>query len=363
LNIVLSNYLNILRWLAALFVVSGHLRSFLFVDYKDINHATIIDKIFYFITGFGHEAVIVFFVLSGFLVGGSILSKSQLNFKKYFIKRFSRIYIVILPALVIGFSLDFIGGHYLNYSGLYSNYFHISAMNYNVIDRITLNNLLLNLIMMQKSLSTPLGSNGPLWSLAYEWWYYILFPLIIYIYTNQHRIISILIIIFLSFTLTQNIFFYFTIWLLGALLFKYKIKFYIPTKISLILIFIILILIRIDMITANFISDFILAIFIVNFINSLINTKHKNKVYLKKFNERMADFSYSLYLFHFPFFVFLGSVISIYILPIVKLQPNLSTYIFYIIFLIVIYIYSFLMYKLFESKTNILRDKLYKLTA
>lgn len=71
----LSNMLNFLRWFAAFLVVIGHLRSFMFIEYNQIISPSIFDKIFYFITGLGHEAVIVFFVLSGYLVGGGTLEK------------------------------------------------------------------------------------------------------------------------------------------------------------------------------------------------------------------------------------------------------------------------------------------------
>jgi len=71
----LSNTLNFLRWFAALMVVVGHLRSFLFVEYNLVEHKTIFIKLFYFITGFGHQAVIIFFMISGYLVGGGSFEK------------------------------------------------------------------------------------------------------------------------------------------------------------------------------------------------------------------------------------------------------------------------------------------------
>ena len=45
-------------------------------------------KAFYFLTGLGHQAVIIFFVLSGFFVGGSILKNLEnFSFKRYFTTR------------------------------------------------------------------------------------------------------------------------------------------------------------------------------------------------------------------------------------------------------------------------------------
>lgn len=68
----LSNNLNFLRWIAAFLVVVGHLRSLMFPEYSKLVNPSIFQKIFYFITGLGHEGVIIFFVISGFLVGGGV---------------------------------------------------------------------------------------------------------------------------------------------------------------------------------------------------------------------------------------------------------------------------------------------------
>ena len=59
-----SNWLNFLRWFSALLVVAGHLRSIIFVKWQDVAHKTIWAEILYFFTRFGHEAVVVFFVIT-----------------------------------------------------------------------------------------------------------------------------------------------------------------------------------------------------------------------------------------------------------------------------------------------------------
>ncbi len=48
--------------------MSGHLRAFVFKDYSP--GGGVVEKAFYLFTGLGHEAVIIFFAMSGFLVGG-----------------------------------------------------------------------------------------------------------------------------------------------------------------------------------------------------------------------------------------------------------------------------------------------------
>jgi peptidoglycan/LPS O-acetylase OafA/YrhL len=63
----------------------------------------------YLITGLGHQWVIVFFVLSGYLVGGSVLRSVAVNhwsWRVYLLNRLTRLYAVLIPALVFGGLLD-----------------------------------------------------------------------------------------------------------------------------------------------------------------------------------------------------------------------------------------------------------------
>lgn len=62
-----------MRCIAAFLVVSMHLRAALFVDWQQSESRGMAARLFYSVTSLGSEAVVVFFVLSGFLVGGSLL--------------------------------------------------------------------------------------------------------------------------------------------------------------------------------------------------------------------------------------------------------------------------------------------------
>jgi peptidoglycan/LPS O-acetylase OafA/YrhL len=178
INAALSIRLDMLRWVAALLVVLSHMRPLLFVDYEDVeNQNSVLIKFFYFMTGFGHEAVMVFFVISGLLVGGVSANKfaeRRFSARSYVVHRFARIYLVFLPALLAGYLLDTVGSTYLDSSGLYTHTgeYRFSA---DAVDRMGTVIALGNVVMLQEVFFPPLGSNGPLWSLAYEWWYYILF--------------------------------------------------------------------------------------------------------------------------------------------------------------------------------------------
>jgi peptidoglycan/LPS O-acetylase OafA/YrhL len=145
--------LEAIRGFAAVYVVLHHIFSKgLFIGGKD----------FSIFLRFGQEAVILFFVLSGFVIQYSYCRSEDKSFKTFFLKRFLRIYI---PLTII-----FIA-HFLLLS--------ISKNGLQSIDRWTFlgNAFMLQDMSMLKPnvICEPFLGNSPLWSLSYEWWFYMLF--------------------------------------------------------------------------------------------------------------------------------------------------------------------------------------------
>lgn len=175
-------HLDLLRGLAALAVCAGHLRAFLFVDFRQVTAPGIFDRLFYFATGLGHQAVVVFFVLSGYLVGGSVLTTYQQgrwSWRNYALRRLTRLWVVLLPALVLTLALDSLGrslGH-TGYDGAL-NYLYSSGPTPNAPADVSPITFLGNALFLQTIRVDCFGTNGPLWSLANEFWYYALFPLL-----------------------------------------------------------------------------------------------------------------------------------------------------------------------------------------
>jgi peptidoglycan/LPS O-acetylase OafA/YrhL len=64
-----SDFINASRWVAAFFVVIGHVYN-ISINYRGAVHPSLLVRGMHSFSGFGHIAVIVFFVISGFLVGG-----------------------------------------------------------------------------------------------------------------------------------------------------------------------------------------------------------------------------------------------------------------------------------------------------
>jgi peptidoglycan/LPS O-acetylase OafA/YrhL len=112
---------------------------------------------------FGIEAVLVFFILSGFVISYAHPNSSDRpdKFKNYLFKRLRRIYPIFVISLLLAYLVSC-----------------LSAGNW---EPVNLPRLLGNIFMFQK-LSVqpgvaplPYAGNSPLWSLAYEWWFYMLF--------------------------------------------------------------------------------------------------------------------------------------------------------------------------------------------
>jgi peptidoglycan/LPS O-acetylase OafA/YrhL len=167
-------YMDAFRFVAALTVVLNHARDMVWIDYAGT--PPVWAQALYFISGLGHEAVMVFFVLSGFWITHSAERKigSAAFWPNYLTDRLSRLLIVIVPALLLGGLMDLAGAGYFHAPLYFGDTGAHSAPN-DVYRNLTAAALFGNLLFVQSLLVPAFGSNGPLWSLAYELWYYLWF--------------------------------------------------------------------------------------------------------------------------------------------------------------------------------------------
>ena len=172
--------LDLVRGLAAIAVLVYHIRFRFFLDWADLTDRGIVPKLFYAATSFGHDAVIVFFVLSGFFISRIVIRDVGANawsWRDYLLNRCVRLYVVLLPGLVLTALWDSAGLTFFPDNPLYSgtpqpwltDSFPVHA-------RLTTSTLLGNVAFAQSILVPPFGSNVSLWSLSFEFWYYVLFP-------------------------------------------------------------------------------------------------------------------------------------------------------------------------------------------
>ena len=165
--------LELLRGLAALAVCVGHVRAFLLPPWRSGGYEWW-EQGLYFLSAQGEAAVWIFLVLSGYLVGGSVLHRRAAgtwSWPDYLLRRGTRLWVVLIPALALTFLCDAWRGPAPVVSA--------GAMATDVAFRHDLPTLVGNLCFLQDVVVAPYGSNTPLWSLAYEAWFYVLFPVVL----------------------------------------------------------------------------------------------------------------------------------------------------------------------------------------
>jgi peptidoglycan/LPS O-acetylase OafA/YrhL len=220
-----SMYLDALRGMASLLVVIGHWRNAFFVDFPQIEKSRPFMQAAYGISDLGHQAVIIFFALSGYLVGGSVINairRSEWSWARYLTQRLVRLWLVLLPALLLGLFWDRLGIHLHQAPLLYSGY-SANHMTPDVAAASSIQTFLGNAFFLQTIYVPTFGSNGALWSLANEWWYYLLFPLaacVVSGYSKHIVVVAAWVVAFglLSYMVGSIILALFPAWLLGAFL-------------------------------------------------------------------------------------------------------------------------------------------------
>lgn len=148
-------WLDSMRFIAAFMVLLSHGRNTFFPAFGDlpIDQQNIFSMAFTMFCRMGHEAVIVFFVLSGFLVGGrgfERIKDGSMNVGSYAIDRFARITPPLLTAILFYYITSLV----------------IPETPYSWATAIG------NLFSLQGICCKSLVS--PFWSLSYEVWFYII---------------------------------------------------------------------------------------------------------------------------------------------------------------------------------------------
>ncbi len=186
-------WFDFLRFAAALLVVLEHARDLLWVNAAAAPQAGMVFKAIYFLTGFGHEAVMVFFVLSGFWISAAIDRRQDSPdfWHGYLIDRMSRLLVVLVPALLIGGAMDAAGAFGLG-GPLYFGNTGAASLQESAAAHLSGATFLGNLAFLQSLAVPAFGSNGPLWSLAYEFWYYLWYPALLLAFKRQRLNIALL---------------------------------------------------------------------------------------------------------------------------------------------------------------------------
>lgn len=335
----LKQFLNHTRWIAALCVCTAHLRNLLFPDAGEAGSLSLFAKSFYFLTLFGTQAVVVFFVVSGLLVGASTLIKIRqetFSAKKYAIDRATRLYTVLFPAVA--------GSVALQWSG-------ITVTCSRPDSTLT---IIGNMLFLQNILVEPLCNNHPLWSLGNEAFYYLAAPLVIiavlkrYIFALFATFAIIIICFFIYDGTNQTIGFGALLWACGfmPLFIRLRISFIYP----LLIFILILAASRVMSFGGEINRDLLLAVSFGLVLCAKFPDWRKMTL-ISIIGRNSASFSYSLYLIHMPIAQLFAFYFGQQALP----AGNWTSYAIYFAALLLIIIVAKLFGVVFEQRTEAAR--------
>lgn len=305
-----------LRGLSAIYVLVHHARLALTQPYfnglsKHPEQYQWYDRImvyFFSLFKFGHEAVIIFFVLSGFLIhfryAGAQNIFADFKLSQYLKKRLIRIYPTLIVSFIVCYLTDLL-------------ILAITGDSY-PLSQYSLSRFLFNFFLVPES---PFwGSNYPVWSLKHEWFFYLMYPLLLWSYHKQ-RILPLLLSLglFVTYLFGYRIDYIgaaaysISIWLLGAIMaaiYKQNERLfnYIPVLIVFFLAYPL-----IARINSNYPwLDLCFGLITTGFVALMII---RNKSMLARILSSLAwlgTFSYSLYLLHFPILLLFKSLAIYY---------------------------------------------------
>jgi peptidoglycan/LPS O-acetylase OafA/YrhL len=213
------------------------------------------------------------------------------------------------------------------------------------------------------------AGNFPLWSLANETWYYVLFPLLVLSFCGKStisRIGATAMCLLIAFSLTGPITLYFSLWLLGAAFSRIQITASIIQQIGVACLWAgIAVYSRLtagnDMLdTDSYLQHLIFSIPMLLLLSSLqarTDPGRKGLMFAKKIGNVLASFSFTLYVIHVPLLVLLTNFWSP--LHAARLSPyeltSLATYAFILAGLLVV---SYVFHLPFEAQTHRVRNYL-----
>jgi peptidoglycan/LPS O-acetylase OafA/YrhL len=190
-----SIYLDLIRFFAAVMVFMSHVPQFIGGNLWQLG-------------SLGHEAVVVFFVLSGYVIAYVCIERKE-TLTEYAVNRLVRIYSVAIPAVILTLLCYFIILE-INPKSIEVLLPTLSPIGSTILSALTFTN--------QTWVSTRILVNLPYWSMSFEVMYYVLFCFLFY-FTGLKRIF---LCVFLLCLVGPSIALYVPMWLCGVLAFKLK---------------------------------------------------------------------------------------------------------------------------------------------
>ena len=310
----------------------------------------------------------VFFVLSGYLVGGGVittLKKQTWSWPAYLMKRMTRLWVVLLPALLLGVALDCTGLHlFPSPDSIYS-----SPPDQDLIqsleNRLSLPVVVGNAVFLQTLVVKTAGTNESLWSLANEFWYYIAFPVALLALRKQQstltRIAYMLAFAGIIMLLGWSAGLLFFIWLLGAATsllprrMAEKAARIGALSMAFLLPFVFLGVRRAPL--PRYVAECLVAVYFAIMLYMILHlVKQAKRDYYQKISTFFSQMSYSLYLVHLPLAVLLCAFVNT---PWHNWKASPQNIAIYLVLNLIVISVSRLFYLLFEGNTDKVRHFLF----
>lgn len=311
--------LNLIRALSGLIVVFSHFFQIFVMPVVGRTRFTNIA------IASSEYAVLTFFILSGFLIALSINrnieSHGYFEWREYLISRAARIYPALIASVVLCLLLygalvvlGISGAGSLNH---YSDIFPATRSEF------TLSWAEIFFTLLQTYAFGPGGYisvNGPLWSLSYEVGFYLAAGFLITLmrgrgYARIFSVVCLITFAIVSIKFGKYLFLHYgTIWMLGVALFFYfdrgwvwlsPAKWYAGAIVTFFVLTLTNILLALSSLDGEFVHNYLSAIIIIFILSFTGRTQQVVFRYLSK----LADSTYTLYLFHFPLMIFCYALI------------------------------------------------------
>ena len=360
-----SVILDLMRGFAAVMVLGDHWRNFFFVDFGEVNLPQ--KKMFvlpYVLTTAGHQAVVIFFVLSGFFISGSVVRMLQSNswtWRRYATHRLLRLWMVLVPGLFLCAAWDGLG---VSLHTTHALYFGDAANHLmrDIADQRKVTYFVGNLFFLQGKSVPTFGSNGALWSLANEFWYYLLFPLALMAgwkgQGTTRRVLCCLLFFAICFWLRGDFLALFPIWLVGAVVSVLpRIPLWAGVRWAVVAFYVPLVLTMavfrgfFDLLILDYLLT--LATGVVLWVLLSSTSKAPNNLLVNAIRV-LARGSFSLYILHMPILAFLAA----YLVGNARWQPTTAHIVAAVAILTCTIMYSFIVAYFTEFRTDVVRESL-----
>lgn len=249
------------------------------------------------------------------------VEKGGFDWRRYTIARLTRLWVVLLPALLLTLACDFIGTRFAPdaYSGGWYEIWLSGPSTGKPFDDGILT-FIGNSLFLQTIMIPVFGTNGPLWSLAYEFWYYVMFPLVVLSISMARRreargaLFCFLVLVILLFWLPLDLLKGGVIWMAGVSVAMITTRYGRPNLRPMFAAGLVIVasLPLIAALVASKFMDKAVTDCLVGGAFALLMLALPSRLttmrFLEPFGEFLASISYTLYVMHFPILFFLGAV-------------------------------------------------------